>query len=376
MTWDCLQIKAPGKLFIAGEYAVLEPYQSSVVIAVDRYILAKIEKNEENSIALPDLGVGQTAWRYADGTAVFSPSDERFRFVGSAIETSLRYLQEHQINLKTFRLTITSELDDPSGRKYGLGSSAAVVVAVVSAILHFHGSAVKLSRSLLFKLAAIAHLRAQGNGSGADVAAAVFGGWIKYASFQADWLLRRIRQTEHLTTIIDEPWPFLAVDELYPIPDLHVCVGWTGQPASTSGLIKQVQAIRETSPEMYQEFLQSSMTAVKELTAAFAKSEVAPALAGIARNRAALKKLGDLAQAMIETPELTELCRLAEKYNGAGKPSGAGGGDCGIALIAGEANAERLRAAWRQAGITPLRLNVDFQGVAVSEQSAFGMKLV
>ena len=38
-----IQVKAPGKLYIAGEYAVTEPGYKSVLIAVDRFVTAAIK---------------------------------------------------------------------------------------------------------------------------------------------------------------------------------------------------------------------------------------------------------------------------------------------------------------------------------------------
>ncbi|PTG49942.1 phosphomevalonate kinase, partial [Staphylococcus chromogenes] len=38
-----IQVKAPGKLYIAGEYAVTEPGYKSVLIAVNRFVTASIE---------------------------------------------------------------------------------------------------------------------------------------------------------------------------------------------------------------------------------------------------------------------------------------------------------------------------------------------
>ena len=42
-----IQAKAPGKLYIAGEYAVTEPGYKSVLIAVDRFVTAAIEASNE-----------------------------------------------------------------------------------------------------------------------------------------------------------------------------------------------------------------------------------------------------------------------------------------------------------------------------------------
>ena len=41
-----IQVKAPGKLYIAGEYAVTEPGYKSVLIAVNRFVTASIELDQ------------------------------------------------------------------------------------------------------------------------------------------------------------------------------------------------------------------------------------------------------------------------------------------------------------------------------------------
>jgi phosphomevalonate kinase len=48
------------------------------------------------------------------------------------------------------------------------------------------------------------------------------------------------------------------------------------------------------------------------------------------------------------------------------KPSGAGGGDCGIAFARSAAEADALRGAWRDAGIVPLPVGIARDGVATT----------
>ena len=38
-----IQVKAPGKLYVAGEYAVTEPGYKSVLIAVDRFVRLQLK---------------------------------------------------------------------------------------------------------------------------------------------------------------------------------------------------------------------------------------------------------------------------------------------------------------------------------------------
>ena len=40
-----IETRAPGKLFIAGEYAVVEPGQPAVLIAVDRCITVQLTES-------------------------------------------------------------------------------------------------------------------------------------------------------------------------------------------------------------------------------------------------------------------------------------------------------------------------------------------
>ena len=75
--------------------------------------------------------------------------------------------------------------------------------------------------------------------------------------------------------------------------------------------------------------------------------------------------LGEDAGVAIETAELAALHHWAEVCGGGGKPSGAGGGDCGVAIVFGDEKLEGLEAAWRRVGLEPLRLSVSDAGVRV-----------
>ncbi|MDF2790041.1 MAG: phosphomevalonate kinase, partial [Neobacillus sp.] len=180
MTFSSYRVTVPGKLVIAGEYAVLEPNQQAIVMAINRYITATIEPSGQNMLSLPQLGLDHITWEESGNKVQFSVTDPRLQFVQNSIAIVNQFLLENSITLQSFHLTIKSGLDDPeTGRKYGLGSSAAVVVAAISAILSLH-SVEKFPPTLdqVFKLAAIAHLKTQKNGSGADIAASTFGGWL------------------------------------------------------------------------------------------------------------------------------------------------------------------------------------------------------
>ena len=60
----------------------------------------------------------------------------------------------------------------------------------------------------------------------------------------------------------------------------------------------------------------------------------------------------------IETSKLKRLCEIAEEYNGSGKSSGAGGGDCGIAIVEKQSPIKDIESKWTENGIIPLHLNI------------------
>ncbi|UJL46609.1 phosphomevalonate kinase [Virgibacillus sp. NKC19-16] len=348
-----MTIKVPGKLMIAGEFAVLEPHHNLVVMAVDRFVYAHIQQSDEYSLTLEDFKLHDLRFEYKNNEVKIDTNDARVHFVEKAMSLAFTYLREHEINPGHFKLSIRSELDDASGVKYGLGSSAAVVTSVISAILKKHLPQ-KPSAMLIFKLAAISHVITQRNGSGADVAASSYGGFLQYSSFQADWLIEAYENRKTLTELLEREWTYFSVEPIKLPENIYVCIGWTGKPASTKKLVDEILKLKNDALAKFQQFLTNSEEAVGYFLKGMTESDVDLLLRGVKKNRQALATVGKHADVAIETPLLRTLCDLAEGYGGAGKPSGAGGGDCGIAFMPSKEKAEALMQAWEQAGIKPL----------------------
>lgn len=359
-----MTIKTPGKLMIAGEFAVLEPHQNLVVIAVNRFVYTTWKQSNKNQITLEDFKLNDLDWEYNQGEVKIYSDDKRILFVESAMTTVFLYLQENGITPDTFALSIKSELDDASGIKYGLGSSAAVVTSVITAILKKYLPQ-DPTAALIFKLAAISHVRTQGNGSGADVAASSYGGMLQYSSFQAEWLRNEYEHAETLTALLEKKWTYFSVKPLQLPENIYICVGWTGNPASTAKLVDKILHLKKDNPDQFQQFLTDSEQAVDNFLKGMTESDTSLLLKGVKQNRRALAKVGENAKVAIETPLLSKLCDLAEQYGGAGKPSGAGGGDCGIAFMPSKEAAQEVMEAWTLAGIKPLDIKVNPYGAKV-----------
>jgi phosphomevalonate kinase len=364
MTVSGYRVKVPGKLLIAGEYAVLEPNQEAVVMAVNRYVTAYIEPSRRNQLFLPQLGLDHVTW---DRNIQFNISDKRLHFIQNAISVVTRYLSEHSISLKPFYLEIKSELDDPeTGKKYGLGSSAAVVTAVVSAMLMMYEHQLALTLEKIFKLAAIAHLKTQKNGSGVDIAASTYGGVLVYSAFRGDWVLNELDRGVTISELIAKPWPSLSIRTITNSQLFTFCVGWTKEAVSTGPLVQKVQKFREQQPLAYHQFIKESSLAVDHLLQGFEHNDKGLAISSLLENRQALLIFAENAGITIETPQLKELCSIASRFGG-GKSSGAGGGDCGIALVKREDQIGTLFEEWTAKGIMPLKLAISQTGVSVSE---------
>lgn len=111
-----------------------------------------------------------------------------------------------------------------------------------------------LSQLEIFKIAALANLAVQDNGSCGDIAASCYGGWIAFSTFDHPWLQEQ--ETQHsISELLALDWPGLSIEPLIAPEDLRLLIGWTGSPASTSDLVDQVHRSREDKMVAYQLFL-------------------------------------------------------------------------------------------------------------------------
>ena len=351
-----IEISVPGKLFIAGEYAVVEPGHPAIIVAVDQLINVTIEGARKNgsiqSAQYSDLPI---RWTRRNGELVLDHRENPFHYILAAIRLTEKYAQEKGTLLSFYDLKVTSELDNSNGRKYGLGSSGAVTVATVKALNLYYD--LKMDRLTQFKIAALAHLAVQGNGSCGDIAASCYGGWLAFSTFDHEWVLRK-QQEWTLTQLLTSDWPELSIRPLIVPKSLRLLIGWTGSPASTSDLVDQVYQSKEAKEKGYAKFLADSKDCVNRLIDGFLNEDSRTIKKMITENRKLLVGLSSLTGVTIETPALKKLCDLAETYRGAAKSSGAGGGDCGIVIVDQKTGILPLMSAWEKADIIPLPLHV------------------
>jgi phosphomevalonate kinase len=355
---------APGKLFIAGEYAVMEPGHPAILAAVDRHVTATVSRADGADVEIDsDLCPADTRLRWRDGElAGLSEDDEKraredLSHAVGAIEVVAELLAERGLRPPRMRVSIRSGLHR-NGTKFGLGSSGAVTVAAVTAVAAY--CVVRLTLDERFRLAMLATARRSTGASGGDLAASVWGGWIAYQAPDRAAVLE-LAHRQGIEKTMRTPWPGFALRRLPPPSGLALEVGWTGEPVSTASLAGTLGTRQWRGTAAHQRFVERSDECVRAAIRAFETGDGPELLDRIRAARQLLARLGDEVPLGIFTPKLTALCDAAEAVGGAAKPSGAGGGDCGIALLDAAAGREiaRLRQAWTAAGVLPLPIHIE-----------------
>lgn len=352
-----VHVKAPGKLYIAGEYAVVEPGYSAILTAVDLFIHLSLTEAEGPGGTIYSAGfTDQPAkWQRIKNEIQLNTPAPALHYVLAAIQTTEAYVTDLGVPLKTYHLHLKSELDNDAGYKLGVGSSGAVTVAVVRGLLKFYNQA--FTDELVYKLSVLAQLQLGVNSSFGDLAAITYTGWIKYTSFERE-TVRAFFEKHSVKETVETIWPKLTIERLAIPEAINFLIGWTGRPASSDQLVGAVQEKKQQSHQQYQHFLKESQTAVNQLAAALTQKNTKAMAAAIHKNRCALVQMGQETNVQIETPLLAKLCEIAQHHGGAAKTSGAGGGDSGIAFIFNEKKIAAVISDWQAAGITHLPLTI------------------
>jgi phosphomevalonate kinase len=165
-----MMLSVPGNLLLLGEYAVLEEGGLGLAMAIERRASISVEPARDLSIIGTWPGA-HVSWTPDQASA--SP------LISAVVETVRAWLVAETPSGRFPGASIrvdTSRFFRADGRKSGLGSSAAVAVGLVCALLHAAGRRVT-PREELAQLAVRAHRKAQGGaGSGYDAMCSYHGG--------------------------------------------------------------------------------------------------------------------------------------------------------------------------------------------------------
>lgn len=214
-----------------------------------------------------------------------APQSKDLRFVEETVKVFCKkYKVDNKILIKTY---------SDFSSKFGLGSSSAVTVASINALGRLYK--IELSKQEIFDLGYEIVLNVQGVGSGFDIAVATYGGTIYFVTGG-------------------------KVIEPLSIEALSLVIGYSGTKASTATIVKNLKPnfkifnnIRRIVEEAKISLVNSNWKITGKL---------------MNQNHKLLQELG------VSTEKLDKMCQASVNAGAYGaKLSGAGGGDCMIALV-------------------------------------------
>ncbi len=239
-------------------------------------------------------------------------------------------------------INIDTDSEIPSGS--GLGSSAAVTVSCVGAMLAHRGPIDP--KKVALKSFMVENM-VQGRASPTDTSTSTHGRGIVVSPEKMDNFLWRIEQGERFWNIHD-----------CSVPELHFVVGYTGIHAATGPLVAGVKRLADSNPEAVRA-IDRIGEIVLEGVDAMARSDKQGLGRLMNENHALLNSL------QVGHPELDRLVEVSRASSYGAKLTGAGGGGSMIALTD---EPQVVSRAIRDAGGEPIIVDVGVEGLRVEDR--------
>jgi phosphomevalonate kinase len=279
-------VLAPGRIMLVGEYAALAE-GSTVEAAFGCYAKAQFIPQMDSVMTLVSEIIERVRSELADVAAALPP--------GSVLITS-----------EDFRAAGVAAA--------GLGGSAAMAVAAVGAVLESLGLALEARKPLVCRIADAARRKTQGYlGAGTDTAAAAYGG-----------LIRTGRDRDGQRQVVP----------LAPPSGLHMVVFSAGPALPPTTVVRALERYAHADAVAYLEAVAKLREAAQRFLDDASTGQTTAAVVAAGKYGEILQGLCAAAQAPIMTPAFTRAAELAREYGGIAKPTGAGGGEIGVALFA------------------------------------------
>lgn len=216
---------------------------------------------------------------------VEAPQSKDTTFVEETVKLFCeKYKVDNKILIKTY---------SDFSSKFGLGSSSAVTVATIIALSKLYK--IEISKKEIFDLGYKVICTIQKVGSGFDVASATYGGTIYFVTGG-------------------------KVIEPLPIKNLSLIIGYSGTKASTTKIVKDLKPNFKIFDDI--------KNIVEKAKISLVNADWKTTGELMNQNHQLLQKLG------VSTQKLDKMCETSVSSGAFGaKLSGAGGGDCMIALV-------------------------------------------
>ncbi len=354
--------KAPGKLILIGEYAVLEG-SSALVMATERYAISTIKASHKNSNIIRSSNIKEHAFSFSvnnDATVSFSSdvskiSKDKLKYFILSFEKAYKTLT---VNNSLPPLSINIDTSDffweDTGVKLGLGSSAAVTTSIYGGLLSYWNQTQtltkKYSKKNLFYNANSIHKLAQDKmGSGIDIAASVFGGVLQYQ-------------------LVDKGKPNSAIIQKIDMPSsLHILPVWTGKQASTTKMVSSINNYYKKERKVYHQFIDEMAELSQQGCLALTQNSTSEFLAIIKSYYQVIKIFGEKSGVPIISKLHKKLADIVyQSGHSVYKSSGAGGGDFGIVISQSEDELIYLKNKIEKNGFKIFDIGLSHKGFQVS----------
>lgn len=326
---NTITVSAPGKLMIFGEHAVVYG-KPSIVTAVEQRLSIKASILEEPmfNLSAPDVEINNYSKLLSHAGTGEIPKGAKF--VEHAVKNFIKAFPEAIPS----KMGVEFETINEFKSTFGFGSSSASAVCTVKALSELYE--INLDEKQIFDIAYQTVLDVQGVGSGFDLAAAIYGETLYFVTGG--------KKIESLQ-----------------IKKLPLVVGYTGTKADTATIVREVKArFKDKQPE-FDQINNSIETIVEEAKIAFTENDFKTLGELMNKNQTLLEKLG------VSTNKLSSMINASRNAGAFGaKLSGAGGGDCMIALVP-ENKRSLVEKAIQNAGGKVLKVEVNAVGVRLEK---------
>lgn len=326
------KVKTCGKLYIGGEYSILTPYQSAIIKNINIFMYANIQFSKDKYKIYSSMFNYFTTLKY----------DKNYSLIQETIKITNEFLQKkYNAKLRPFKLEIVGKMEK-NGKKYGIGSSGSVVILTIKAMFKLYK--INISKDMIFKLASYILLKMEDNGSMGDIACISYESLILYKSFNRKEI-SEIINTKDIVDILNMDWGY-KIEEI-KTKNIEFLVGWTKEPAISKDMINKVKS------SIDENFLNNTEKSVINL-----KNDL------INNNKKNIKKeietISNLLKGLNNSIYNNKLLKLVEATNNldiCAKSSGAGGGDCGIALSFNKNDTKKIIFRWKKENINLLYID-------------------
>ncbi len=323
-----ISVKTCGKLYVGGEYAVLFEGQSAIIKNINIFMYGEIFFSSEYKIK-SDMFDYSVSLEY----------DKNYSLIQETIIAMNEYLLKKGREIQPFHLEITGKMEK-NGKKYGIGSSGSVVVLIVKAIDKLYN--LNLTKDMIFRFATYVLLKRGDNGSMGDIACISYENLILFRGFDKNKIREDIKKMDMLD-ILNENWGY-KIEEINCNIDCEFLVAWTKEPSISSEMIKKVKG------NIDKNFLEKTEKNVLELKKAFENGEKNQIIENI-------KNIGSLLYKLdkdIYNEKIKNIVESQINLEIIAKSSGAGGGDCGIAISFNENHTKTIEKRWSERDIEVL----------------------